>query len=107
MYHIPNDKRSMVSAFKIYQSIRHILWNKKLEDITIMDIKNESGIARTTFYRLFDNVCDVLEYQLEIYFNEYMDLKKNKEDTLLFFYEYFNLHSDLIYILATQNENIM
>ena len=107
MYHIPNDKRSKNSAFKIYQSLRHNLWNKKLVDITVMDIYKESGIARTTFYRLFDNVLDVLEYQLEIYFNEYNELRINKEDKILFFYEYFDKHSDLIYIVSIQNEYLL
>ena len=107
MYHIPNDKRSKESAFKIYQSLRHNLWNKELKDITVMDIFKESGIARTTFYRLFDNVIDVLEYQLEIYFNKYNELKLNKKDKILFFYEYFDKHSDLIYIVSNQNEYIL
>lgn len=107
MYHIPNDSRSKKSAFKIYQSLRHNLWTKELKDITVMDIYKESKIARTTFYRLFDNIIDVLEYQLDIYFKEYNELKKNKLDRVLFFYEYFDKHSDLIYIISTQNESIL
>lgn len=107
MYHIPNDSRSKKSAFKIYQSLRHNLWTKELKDITVMDIYKESKIARTTFYRLFDNIIDVLEYQLDIYFKEYNELKKDKLDRVLFFYEYFDKHSDLIYIISTQNESIL
>ncbi len=107
MYHVGNDFRSKKSAFKIYQSLRHNLLNKSLSDITVVDIYKESGIARTTFYRLFDNVIDVLEYQLEIFIKEYINLKEKKSDKILFFYEYFNLHSDLIYIIATQNEYIL
>ncbi len=107
MYHIPNDSRSKKSAFKIYQSLRHNLWTKELKDITVMDIYKESKIARTTFYRLFDNIIDVLEYQLDIYFKEYNKLKKDKLDRVLFFYEYFDKHSDLIYIISTQNESIL
>ena len=107
MYHIPNDLRARKTAFKIYQSLRHNLWDKELKDITVMDIYKESKIARTTFYRLFDNVIDVLEYQLDIYFKEYNELKKDKTDRVLFFYEYFDKHSDLIYIISTQNEGIL
>ncbi len=106
MYHIPNNKRAKETAFKIYKSVRHNLWNKKLVDITVTDIYKESGIARTTFYRLFDYVSDVLEYQLEIYIKEYIELKKNKNDQILFFFEYFNSHSDLIYITASDNDYI-
>lgn len=107
MYHVPNDKRSKSSAFRIYQSVRHILWEKELINISILDIYHESNIARTTFYRLFDNINDVLEYQLEIYFNEYMELRKNENDKILFFFNYFDMHSDLIYIISTQCEHIL
>lgn len=106
MYHIPNNKRSRETAFKIYQSVRHNLWTKRLEDITVSDIYKESGIARTTFYRLFDYVSDVLEYQLEIYIKEYIEKKKGKTDQILFFFKYFNSHSDLIYITAGENDYI-
>lgn len=54
MYHIPNDERSRKSAEKIYQSLRHILFNKRLEEISISDIGKECGVSRSTFYRLFD-----------------------------------------------------
>lgn len=107
MYHIPNDLRARKTAFKIYQSLRHNLWTKELKDITVMDIYKESKIARTTFYRLFDNINDILEYQLDIYFKEYNKLKKDKKNRVLFFYEYFDKHSDLIYIVSTQNDGIL
>lgn len=106
MYHIPNNKRSKETAFKIYQSVRHNLFTKRLVDITVSDIYKESGIARTTFYRLFDYVSDVLEYQLEIYIKEYIELKKDKNDQILFFFTYFDSHSDLIYITASENDYI-
>ncbi len=106
MYHVGNNKKSKETAFKIYQSVRHNLFTKRLEEISITDIYKESNIARSTFYRLFDYVSDVLEYQLEIYIREYIEKKKNKNDQIIFFFEYFNSHSDLIYITASDNDYI-
>ena len=55
---------------------------------------------------MFDYVSDVLEYQLEIYIKEYIELKKDKNDQILFFFTYFDSHSDLIYITASENDYI-
>ncbi len=107
MYHILNDKRSKDSAEKIYQSLRHILFNKKLEDITITDIQKESGISRSTFYRCFDNIIDVLEMKLFYFVDKYFLESQNSNNKLLFFYKYWDKHSGLIYLLSTQNESIL
>lgn len=110
MYHIPDDKRAKDSAWKIYQSLRHVLFTKNFCDITVSDIKNESGISRATFYRLFDNLTDVLEMQLEKFFDEYEKNQKSQKaqkDKILYFFEFFDKHSDLIFILANQNESVI
>ena len=107
MYHIPDDKRAKESAHKIYKSVRKILKRKSLMDVTVMDIKNDCGISRSTFYRLFDNVPDVLEYQLGIFFDRYLKQSLEHEDRILFFYQFFYLHTDLIYIISTQSEYIL
>lgn len=107
MYHITNNKRQKKTAYKIYQSLRHILFTKKLKDVTITDIYTESHIARSTIYRLFDNVCDILEYQLEVYMEDYISTKINKSDKILYFYEFFSKHIDLINIISNENEFII
>lgn len=99
MYHIKKDKRQQDSANRIYQSLRHILLKKELKDITITDIYNECGISRMTFYRLFDNINDVLAYKIHFFFEEYKAKSQNQTDKLLFFFEYWNNHRDLIRIL--------
>ena len=86
MYHIPNDSRSKKSAIKIYQSLRHILFNKKIEDVTISDIKNECGISRSTFYRLFDNPIDVLEMQMSYFITLYKDGLSINTDHIEYFF---------------------
>ena len=107
MYHIPDDKRAKESALKIYKSLRNVLRKKSIMDVTVMDIKNDCGISRSTFYRLFDNVQDVLEYQLGIFLDRYLKEKENHDDKILYFYEFFYKHNNLIYIISTQSEFIL
>jgi len=71
MYHIKNDKRCLASAKKIGTALRALLRSKPLEEISITDIQKMSGTGRSTFYRLFDNIDDVILYMTE---EELLDL---------------------------------
>lgn len=105
MYHIKNDKRALDSALTIYRSIRHLCKKKNLADVSITDIKEECGVSRSTFYRNFDNISDVLEWKLDSFFKEF--LEKKSGDSITYFFTYWNDHSDLIYLLTKQNEDII
>ena len=70
MYHIKPDKRSHKSATAFCESLAHLLDKKPYDEISISDICQECGIARTTFYRLFDTVDDILIYQFDGLFGE-------------------------------------
>ncbi len=107
MYHIPQDKRARTSALKIYKSLRRLLFVKPLNEISVTDIKNECGVSRATFYRLFDNLSDVLEMQLEIFMEEYKQEIPRHKDRLLYFFEFFDHHTYLIATLATQNDSVI
>lgn len=65
MYHIKSDKRSQKSAQLIANALLKLTEQKAFSDITITDIEKESSVARSTFYRLFDNTVDVLSYQCD------------------------------------------
>lgn len=107
MYHIPNDERAKKSAETIYQSLRHILFHKKLDEVKITDIQKECGISRSTFYRLFDNVTDVLSMKLAFFVNLYFDSYLKKDDEFIYFFNFWDKHSDLIYLLSKQAEFIL
>lgn len=107
MYHIKEDKRSKQSAETIYQSLRHVLFTKKLEDVTISDIQKECGISRSTFYRCFDTITDVLEMKLFYFVEKYFREQQSAKDRVLFFYTYWDKHSDFIHILSKQNESLL
>ena len=70
MYHIKKDKRSEKSATAFCESLAVLLTIKSYDEISISDICRECGIARTTFYRLFDTVDDILIYQFDRLFEE-------------------------------------
>lgn len=65
MYHISNDKRSKQSAEAIFMALTQLIKQKDYSSITITDIVSEAKIGRTTFYRCFDSIDDVLQHQCD------------------------------------------
>lgn len=89
MYHIKEDKRSKKSAQLITEGLLKCLEVKEFSKITITDIQKESSVGRSTFYRLFDNLSDVLSYQCDNIFDNILeDTKKHhaKSTKNLFFF---------------------
>ncbi|MFV0560815.1 MAG: TetR/AcrR family transcriptional regulator [Enterococcus sp.] len=66
MIHIKNDKRVLRSANLIQEGLVKCLKYKEFNEISISDIQRESSISRATFYRIFDNLYDVLYYQCNL-----------------------------------------
>ncbi len=62
MYHISKDERAKKSAIKIGNGLLRCLKTKEFYQITVTDIQKTSNVGRATFYRLFDNITDVLSY---------------------------------------------
>lgn len=62
MYHISNDVRARKSAMHICNALLECSKHKSFSEITVSELSKNYGISRTTFYRLFDNVVDILEY---------------------------------------------
>lgn len=65
MYHIKSDRRSQRTAAEIGRGLLECLEEKPLSAITVTDIHRATNISRATFYRLFDNIDDVLDYLCE------------------------------------------
>lgn len=70
MYHISGDKRAVKSAELIWQGLEQCLQEKELKKIRIADINEKCYVSRTTFYRLFDSVEDVLVYRCDRIFDD-------------------------------------
>ena len=62
MYHIKEDPRSQKTAKTLGMAMFQILRTKDLGEISVSDLYRETGVARSTFYRLFDTPEDVLYY---------------------------------------------
>lgn len=65
MYHISEDSRAQQSAQRICEAVMASAKQKSFDQITVAQLHREYLISRTTFYRLFDNTVDVLEYMLD------------------------------------------
>lgn len=106
-YGIPDNKKSYASQTKIYKTLRRLLKSKSLNDISVSELVSESGVSRSTFYRNYDNVSDVLENKFDIFYGRYLHDRAGKSDQLKFFFEFWYWHRDLISIIASQNPRII
>ena len=70
MYHVKNDKRCIRSAESIMHALEQLMTKKAFMDITVTDIQKTAGIGRSTFYRLFDTIDDVVTYMVDREFEE-------------------------------------
>lgn len=62
MYHIKKDKRIERSAELIGEALIDCLGKRNFDELTVVDVQKAAGVGRTTFYRIFDNLTDVLAY---------------------------------------------
>lgn len=109
MYHIKNDKRAKTSAKLIYEALLECLNQKPFHEITITDIHKVSSLSRSTFYRNFDSLIDVLKWKsdqsFEKLFNSYIkNINPTKPHQLItFFFNYWFNNSEILEILLHIN----
>lgn len=72
MYHVGTTKRSHDSAELIFYGVAICSQEKPLDSVTVSDIQRTTGVARTTFYRSFDTILDVLEWKCDQYYREFL-----------------------------------
>lgn len=70
MYHIKQDKRAQASVELICEGLKQCLKEKSFKNVTISDIQRVSGVSRSTFYRNFDRIEDVLALMCDRVFQE-------------------------------------
>ncbi len=108
MYHISRDKRAVQSSELIYEGLLACIQNKPFDQITISDLQKASGVARSTFYRSFDNISDVLYWKCDARFREALEGWRTGEafDELALIRHYFTYwmrHSDILELLIQIN----
>lgn len=108
MYHISNDKRAVQSANLIYNGLLQCLEHKSFEQITVTDVQKASGVARTTIYRCFDNLSDILYWRCDICFREALASVRPSEnpselELMRGYFAYWTEHSDILKLLIDIN----
>ena len=108
MYHISNDKRAIQSSELIYNGLLECIKKKSFDQITISDLQKASGIARSTFYRAFDNISDVLYWKCDTCFYEVLGnyhpkLFQDELDLAQHYFQYWMNHSDILELLIQIN----
>ena len=58
---------SQTTKRALAQSLKHLMEQKPLEKITVVDISEDCGVNRQTFYYHFQDIYDLIEW---IYINE-------------------------------------
>ncbi|MGN0246872.1 MAG: TetR/AcrR family transcriptional regulator [Lachnospiraceae bacterium] len=110
MYHISEDKRARQSADLIWRGLVDCMNRKPFAEITVTDLQKASGVARTTFYRAFDNMSDVLYWKCDTCFREALldctpDMFLNEVEFAKHYFKYWMEHSDILEWLIKINRH--
>lgn len=108
MYHIPKDKRSEQSVRLIYNGLISCLKKKGFDRITVSDLQKEFGVARTTIYRSFDNISDILYWKCDTCFHDSLfssmpSLRFSEMELAKHYFKYWMEHSDILELLMKIN----
>ncbi|MGN1142987.1 MAG: TetR/AcrR family transcriptional regulator [Anaerovoracaceae bacterium] len=108
MYHISKDKRAVQSSELIYKGLLECIKKKPFDQITVSDLQKASGVARTTFYRAFDNISDVLYWKCDTCFYDVLGncsprLFRDELDLARHYFQYWANHSDILELLIKIN----
>lgn len=108
MYHIPDDKRAQKSSELIFNGFLKCIKKKSFDLISISDLQRESGVARSTFYRLFDNMSDILYWKCDTCFREVLstgtpEMFLNELDLAEHYFSYWFTHSEILELVIAIN----
>ena len=113
MYRITNDQRTKRSGQLIYEALAELIYDKPFSKISVSNIVEKAQVGRTTFYRCFDSIEDILRMRCDQVFDEllayilnYRRQADNSVDVgphLKPLLRYFYLNSDIIELLLQAN----
>lgn len=108
MYHIKNDQRAIRSSRMLYDALAQLMREQSYDTITVTQLVEAAKLGRTTFYRNFDEIEDILRMRCDQVFDEllayvvaYRQEDRSQEPGTLIkpMLRYFYLHSDIIDLL--------
>lgn len=111
MYHIKDDKRSLTSANALYNALQTLLTQEELNDISVSKLVKKAMVGRSTFYRNFDNILDVLVWKADSYFQavltDYIDRanegSNDQADFIRHIFAFWEKHSAVLEALIKVN----
>jgi AcrR family transcriptional regulator len=108
MYHIKDDERAIHSAELLYDGLVKLIGEMPFDAIKITDLVVASHVGRTTFYRHFDAIEDILRWRSDQTYDDmiqyviaYVQKHGNPARVMLLkpVLQYFYVHSEIIALL--------
>lgn len=96
MYHIKSDKRARCSSDMICLAMLKTLEEKPFEEISVSDIQRRSTVSRSTFYRHFDSLEDVLALLCDQGFQEIFSSSGDRVPAPAAMLHYWYSHGELL-----------
>ncbi|MFZ4827716.1 MAG: TetR/AcrR family transcriptional regulator [Phototrophicaceae bacterium] len=112
MYHIKDDQRAIYSAELLYDGLVKLMREMPFDSIKVTELVVASQVGRTTFYRHFDTIEDILRWRSDQTYDEmiqyviaYVQKHGNPARVMLLkpVLEYFYLNSEIIELLIQVN----
>ena len=108
MYHIPNGKRAAETAALIGDALVCLLQKKSLSSLTKSEVIRQATVSRSTFYRMFYSLEDIMDYLCDRLVSEYLrsfiQTRQGQEpkdlDLYLFALRYWLANSSVINLLV-------
>jgi len=115
MYHIKQDQRSVESKIRLYDALSKKMREKTFQSVTIKEVVDSAQVGRSTFYRNFDNLEDVLVWKCDdtfddLYHSILQSISPQTDQTgtgkfpfILPFFRYWHADSEIIELLVEAN----
>lgn len=95
----------------LVEALVKLLPKKRLSEITVSELVEKAGVNRSTFYRNFKTIPDVLKEYFATYIRKTMDVCKEGSSAIAFFTElasnYYANKDELLSILRPESETAM
>jgi AcrR family transcriptional regulator len=108
MYRIKNDQRSVRSSEMLYDGLAKLMRQMPFDAIKVKDLVEAAQVGRTTFYRHFDGIDDVLRMRCDQVFSGLIEhlvrhaatqAAESRAVLLKPLLRYFYLHSEILELL--------
>lgn len=108
MYHIKDDLRCQKTVNLIIEAFDECM-KQTPEKITISDICNLSTVSRSTFYRLFDTVDDVIRYKFDDYVKQFINESKasSAKDIIYEFCHFWEKNVSFLEYIINNNKEVL